>query len=41
MGGFIAQDLAVKHPDLVRKLVLTLLLFAGARALLKGLGIWN
>ena len=23
MGGFIAQDLAVKHPDLVRKLVLT------------------
>ncbi|UXN33003.1 alpha/beta fold hydrolase [Glutamicibacter sp. M10] len=23
MGGFIAQDLVVKHPDLVRKLVLT------------------
>ena len=23
MGGFIAQDLIVKHPDLVRKLVLT------------------
>jgi pimeloyl-ACP methyl ester carboxylesterase len=23
MGGFIAQDLIVKHPDLVRKLILT------------------
>ena len=23
MGGFIAQDLIVKHPDLVRRLVLT------------------
>ena len=27
--------------SVVRKLVLALLLFAGARALLKGLAIWN
>jgi hypothetical protein len=27
--------------SVVRNLVIALLLFAGARALLKGLGIWN
>jgi uncharacterized membrane protein YfcA len=36
-----ARLLTVLKAAVVRKLVLTLLLFAGLRALLKGLGIWN
>ena len=36
-----ARLLTVLKASVVRKLVLTLLLFAGLRALLKGLGIWN
>jgi uncharacterized membrane protein YfcA len=36
-----ARLLAVMKAAVVRKLVLTLLLFSGARALLKGLAIWN
>ena len=36
-----ARLLTVMKASVVRKLVLTLLLFAGARALLKGLAIWN
>ena len=36
-----ARLLTVVKASVVRKLVLTLLLFAGLRALLKGLGIWN
>jgi uncharacterized membrane protein YfcA len=36
-----ARLLTVLRASVVRKLVLTLLLFAGLRALLKGLGIWN
>ncbi|MFO1304774.1 MAG: sulfite exporter TauE/SafE family protein [Burkholderiales bacterium] len=36
-----ARLLGVMRASLVRKLVLALLLFAGIRALLKGLGIWN
>jgi len=35
-----ARLLTVLKASIVRKLVLTLLLFAGVRALLKGLGIW-
>lgn len=42
MGARIgARLLTVMKPSLVRKLVLLLLLFAGLRALLKGLGVWN
>ena len=33
--------LRVARPAAVRRLVIALLLFAGARALLKGLGVWN
>ena len=36
-----ARLLSVMRASVVRKVVLTLLLFAGMRALLKGLGIWN
>ena len=36
-----ARLLSVMRASVVRKIVLTLLLFAGARALLKGLEIWN
>jgi uncharacterized membrane protein YfcA len=36
-----ARLLSVMRASVVRKVVLTLLLFTGARALLKGLGIWN
>jgi uncharacterized membrane protein YfcA len=36
-----ARLLTVMKASLVRRLVLTLLLFSGLRALLKGLGIWN
>jgi uncharacterized protein len=36
-----ARLLTVLKASVVRRLVLTLLLFAGLRALLKGLGIWN
>jgi uncharacterized membrane protein YfcA len=36
-----ARLLTVMKASVVRKMVLTLLLFSGARALLKGLGIWN
>jgi uncharacterized membrane protein YfcA len=36
-----ARLLTVLKASVIRKLVLTLLLFAGLRALLKGLGIWN
>ena len=36
-----ARLLTVLKASVVRKLVLVLLLFAGLRALLKGLGIWN
>jgi uncharacterized membrane protein YfcA len=36
-----ARLLTVLRASVVRRIVLTLLLFAGARALLKGLGIWN
>jgi uncharacterized membrane protein YfcA len=36
-----ARVLHVVKASLVRRLVLVLLLFAGVRALLKGLGIWN
>lgn len=36
-----ARLLTVLRASVVRKIVLTLLLFAGTRALLKGLGIWN
>jgi uncharacterized membrane protein YfcA len=36
-----ARLLTVVKASVVRKLVLALLLFAGLRALLKGLGIWN
>jgi uncharacterized protein len=36
-----ARLLTILKASVVRKLVLALLLFAGARALLKGLGIWN
>lgn len=36
-----ARLLTVMKASLVRRLVLTLLLFAGLRALLKGLAIWN
>ena len=36
-----ARLLTVMRASIVRKLVLTLLLFAGLRALLKGLGVWN
>ena len=36
-----ARLLNVMKAALVRKLVLTLLLFSGLRALLKGLAIWN
>ncbi len=36
-----ARLLTVMKASVVRKLVLALLLFSGARALLKGLGIWN
>ncbi len=36
-----ARLLTVMKASVVRKLVLTLLLFSGARALLKGLAIWN
>ncbi|MFO1396051.1 MAG: sulfite exporter TauE/SafE family protein [Burkholderiales bacterium] len=36
-----ARLLTLMKPSLVRKLVLTLLLFAGLRALAKGTGIWN
>jgi uncharacterized membrane protein YfcA len=41
LGAFIgARLLHVLKASAVRKLVITLLLFAGLRALLKGLGIW-
>jgi len=41
LGAFIgARLLHVLKASVVRKLVITLLLFAGLRALLKGLGIW-
>jgi len=41
LGAFIgARLLHVLKASVVRKMVITLLLFAGARALLKGLGIW-
>lgn len=41
LGAFIgARLLHVLRASVVRKLVITLLLFAGLRALLKGLGIW-
>ena len=36
-----ARLLTILKASVVRKLVLALLLFAGARALLKGLGIWS
>jgi uncharacterized membrane protein YfcA len=36
-----ARLLTVLRASVVRRIVLTLLLFAGTRALLKGLGIWN
>jgi len=36
-----ARLLNIMKATVVRKMVLTLLLFSGARALLKGLGIWN
>jgi len=36
-----AKVLHVVRAIVIRRLVLALLLFAGARALLKGLGIWN
>ena len=36
-----ARLLTVMKASVVRRLVLALLLFSGARALLKGLGIWN
>ena len=36
-----ARLLTVMHAATVRRLVLTLLSFAGLRALLKGLGVWN
>jgi len=36
-----ARLLTILKASIVRKLVLALLLFAGARALLKGLGIWE
>ena len=38
---FGARLLTVMRASIVRKLVLTLLSFAGLRALLKGLGVWN
>lgn len=41
LGAFIgARLLSVLKASVVRKMVITLLLFAGVRALLKGLGIW-
>ena len=41
LGAFIgARLLHVLRASVVRKLVISLLLFAGLRALLKGLGIW-
>ena len=36
-----ARLLSVLKASVVRKMVISLLLFAGVRALLKGLGIWN
>ena len=36
-----ARLLAVLKGSIIRRLVITLLLFAGVRSLLKGLGIWN
>jgi hypothetical protein len=36
-----ARLLRVLPASIVRRLVLALLFFAGLRALLKGLGIWN
>ena len=36
-----ARLLPVAPTGLIRKTVLALLLFAGTRALLKGLGLWN
>lgn len=36
-----ARLLTVMRASIIRKLVLTLLSFAGLRALLKGLGVWN
>ncbi|MFE9201914.1 alpha/beta fold hydrolase [Micromonospora sp. NPDC007230] len=43
MGGFIAQDLIVKHPDLVRKLVLTGTGPRGGKDIDKVVGVtyWN
>jgi uncharacterized membrane protein YfcA len=42
MGAHIgARLLTVMRASVVRRLVLTLLFFAGLRALLKGVGVWN
>ena len=38
IGGSLVPD--VLKGSVIRKMVITLLLFAGLRALLKGLGVW-
>ncbi|HLE24323.1 MAG TPA: alpha/beta fold hydrolase [Thermodesulfobacteriota bacterium] len=41
MGGFIAQELALKYPDMVRGLVLVSTSFGGEGSMPRGSNLWN
>jgi len=41
MGGFIAQELALKYPDMVRSLVLISTSFGGEGSMPRGSNFWN